>query len=307
MIRLSRRWNFEKADEFVKEETNGECELLSIEKRNNRDCMKIACACGNEFLAFYYQFKKGKHKCNHCNGKSRYSIQQLKEFIELNSSCLLLSKVYSNNNNLLELKCSCGTEFQTTLKIFRNGKKQCDNCTNNDLAIKFSKSSSEFKEEVFALVGDEYTVISEYRNRKTKVELKHNTCRTEWFVNPSDFLHKNSRCPFCNESKGEKVVSKWLTSNNFSFLTQYKFQDCVNKRKLPFDFAVFKDGELFMLIEYDGKQHFQKGCFGVDNYEETKRNDKIKTDYCKNNHITLLRIPYTKFNQIETILENTLL
>ncbi|MCL9637718.1 hypothetical protein L2095_23520 [Bacillus zanthoxyli] len=304
---MSRRWTFEKADRFVREESNGDCKLLSIGKINNRDYMKVRCACGNEFDVMYYQFKNGKRKCNDCNRKSRYSLKQLKDFVKENSTSLLLSDKYSNNNQSLKFICHCQNEFETTLKIFRKGKRQCDNCTNSALSIKFSKSANEFKKEVFETVNNEYMVVGEYRNRKTKVEMKHNTCGTEWLVNPSDFLHKNSRCPVCNESKGEKAVSEWLISNGLSFETQYKFKDCVHKRKLPFDFAVFKDGKLFMLIEYDGKQHFLKGCFGTNNYEEIKKNDQIKTDYCQRNQIPLLRIPYTKFNQITTILGNTLL
>ena len=35
--------------------------------------------------------------------------------------------------------------------------------------------------------------------------------------------------------------------------------------------------------------------------------DNIKTEYCKNNNIKLLRIPYYDFNNIEKILEKILL
>ena len=37
-------------------------------------------------------------------------------------------------------------------------------------------------------------------------------------------------------------------------------------------------------------------------FESRKRRDKIKDNYCKNNDITLIRIPYTDFNNIERIL-----
>jgi hypothetical protein len=35
--------------------------------------------------------------------------------------------------------------------------------------------------------------------------------------------------------------------------------------------------------------------------------DNIKNDYAKNNHINLLRIPYTEFDNIERILLNNCL
>lgn len=36
---------------------------------------------------------------------------------------------------------------------------------------------------------------------------------------------------------------------------------------------------------------------------KVKENDKIKDEYCKNNNIKLIRIPYWEFNNIESILQ----
>lgn len=41
-------------------------------------------------------------------------------------------------------------------------------------------------------------------------------------------------------------------------------------------------------------------------YEDIIRRDTIKNDYCKNNHINLLRIPYYEQNNIENIIINHL-
>lgn len=58
-------------------------------------------------------------------------------------------------------------------------------------------------------------------------------------------------------------------------------------------------------IEYDGKQHFEDVYFGgkESTLDYVKSNDKIKTEYCKNNNIKLIRIPYTELKNINTILE----
>jgi hypothetical protein len=55
------------------------------------------------------------------------------------------------------------------------------------------------------------------------------------------------------------------------------------------------------MIEYDGKQHFeQDGLYSKDgNFEKTRHNDCIKTKYCYNNGIFLLRIDNTQINNIE--------
>ena len=49
-----------------------------------------------------------------------------------------------------------------------------------------------------------------------------------------------------------------------------------------------------MCIEYDGKQHFSQYDFfgGEEGFETIKKHDNIKNEFCKNNNIKLLRIPY---------------
>lgn len=116
---------------------------------------------------------------------------------------------------------------------------------------------------------------------------------------------KGQRCPKCSksESKGECCIRNYLNNNNICFIQQYTFPDCKDKKVLPFDFYLPK---INLIIEYDGKQHFEPtSSFGT-NPEETflytKKHDNIKNMYCINNNINLLRIPYWDYENIETIL-----
>ena len=65
------------------------------------------------------------------------------------------------------------------------------------------KTTEQFKQEVYNLVGDEYTVLGEYKNSKTKVLMRHNRCNTEWEVVPNNFL-RGTRCPTCEPNHHEK-------------------------------------------------------------------------------------------------------
>jgi len=57
-------------------------------------------------------------------------------------------------------------------------------------------------------------------------------------------------CPFCiNESKGEKTIEKILYELGISYERQKTFNDCKDKKKLPFDFYL---PEKNMCIEYNG-------------------------------------------------------
>lgn len=78
------------------------------------------------------------------------------------------------------------------------------NVNNNKKNIK--RNTEIFKQEVFDLVGDEYTVIGEYINTDTHIIMRHNCekCNNhEYPVTPNKFL-SDRRCPH-NICKGERV------------------------------------------------------------------------------------------------------
>lgn len=95
-------------------------------------------------------------------------------------------------------------------------------------------------------------------------------------------------------SRGEEKIQKILNQLNIKYQTQYKFQNCKDKRILSFDFYL---PDYNCCIEYDGIQHFEPGHFS-EPYENIQRRDSIKNNYCKNNNIKLIRIPYYDFDNI---------
>ena len=115
--------------------------------------------------------------------------------------------------------------------------------------------------------------------------------------------YNNYRCPYCNNSKGEKRVLEILNKLNIDCIPQYRFKDCKFKNTLPFDFYLPKYN---ICIEFDGEQHYKiKECFGgLDEFINIKIRDTIKNEYCKNNNIKLIRIPYWEFDGIENIITN---
>ena len=123
-------------------------------------------------------------------------------------------------------------------------------------------------------------------------------------------------CPYCFDtkkfvfSKGEKEVGKFLQNLNITYLPQYTFLDCRDKNLLPFDFYL---PDLNKCIEYDGQHHYYPVTFNGVSKEKAKENhlltikhDKIKNEYCRNNNIELLRIPYYDFKNIEIIIRDFL-
>ena len=119
--------------------------------------------------------------------------------------------------------------------------------------------------------------------------------------------NRKDNCGCYNKkSKGEEKIHNILTKLNKDFKQEYAFKDFYEFKGHPFryDFAVFKDGILKYLIEYQGKQHYQDGWGEKEQLEIIQNRDRKKVEYCKNNKIPLIIIPYTDYDEID---ENYLL
>lgn len=100
-------------------------------------------------------------------------------------------------------------------------------------------------------------------------------------------------------STGEIKIEQYLIENRHTYIKEFSFKDLGRKR---FDFYLPKEN---MCIEFDGIQHYEAiGYFGgIDTLIATQNSDKVKNDYCKQNKIKLIRIPYTDKNNINEILD----
>lgn len=186
----------------------------------------------------------------------------------------------------------CGLEFETYWGTFQSNPS-CTHCREH--GGRKLKTTEQFKQELHTLYGDEFTILSTYIGALKPVTVKHNDCGNIWEIRASHLLQGHG-CPICKSSRGERLVRSVLNELNISFSEQIKFPDCKNHKELPFDFGITgNSGEILALVEYDGIQHFEQFSHfgGKLKFEQQAKNDKIKTNYCKDNNISLLRIPYT--------------
>lgn len=95
-----------------------------------------------------------------------------------------------------------------------------------------------------------------------------------------------------NISRGNSKIIEILNNNNINYEIEKKFSSCKDKKELPFDFYINNK----YLIEYDGEQHFNQDS--IFDYEYTHKHDLIKSNWCKENNIPLIRIPYTHYNYL---------
>lgn len=217
--------------------------------------------------------------------------KEFEKYVEETEGYVLKSEYITTKKPVIIEHIECGRVYETTPYHFKNRKQRCRKCSDYNKSKSLKSQNSFYKE----LKEEGYTLLTKYISSKKLVLLRHEKCRNEYKVKPENFTY-GKRCPNCYSSVGETKLRKFLREYNIDFEEQYTFNDCRNIRPLPFDFAIFKNGKLKCLIEYNGIQHYEPVEFfgGKENFEKVMYRDNIKQRYCYNNNIKLIEIPYYK-------------
>lgn len=272
---------------------------------------RLECECkidGYKWFPLAYKILSENSGCPKCGGNIKITHEEFVERIKkINPDILPLGK-YTNTNTKVDLLClKCGHKWSNTPFHLYAGEG-CPACANQHKANLLKQDINVFKERM-NVVNPTIKIIGEYKNSGTHIKCKCLKCNHEWSAIPSNLI-KGTGCPNCSISKGEYKISNCLDTLDVKYEIQKRFDDCKYKRLLPFDFYL---SDYNLCIEYDGEQHFHPVAFGgisieeaKKNYEETTIKDAIKNQYCKDNDIKLLRIPYTEFKNIDEILSKIL-
>lgn len=263
---------------------------------NKRTKIKIICP---EHGEFWQLANNHIHKKNGCKECSKITT---KKFIEkakkIHGNKYSYDKtVYINAHTKVCIVCPKHGEFWQEPNCHITKKQNCPFCSK---AYKGNiKTFIQFSKEVH---GNKYDYSKvEYANSQTKVKI---ICpiHGEFWQKPGDHINRANGCPICRMSNLEKNVISFLNKNDINFSYQKKFDNCKNKNCLSFDFYLPYHN---LLIECDGRQHFEpiEHFGGIENFQYTKKNDEIKTNFAKQNDINLLRIPYYDINKIKEILK----
>ena len=161
------------------------------------------------------------------------------------------------------------------------------------------KKTLEFDEEYYKQLCDErnFTYVGADRikglinikficNKHPQFGVQHQTIYN---------LKKGYICKYCKESNYERYIAMLLKKWGYRFTSQKRFKDCKDINTLPFDYYL---DDFNTIIEYDGEGHYFN-CFGEKSFESTKKHDLIKDNYCKENEIDIIRIPYWESDNLE--------
>jgi len=268
-------------------------ELKVIEMLYNyQNTHRTYCRCigidNNEYIVRQDALTSGATRTTHgaCSGGKPHDITG-KRFGRL-IAIEPIEKRASNGSIYWKCLCDCGNVVYPTMNNLKRGHTTSCGCAKEDFleSCKIDIIGNRYGK---LTVLEECTTQEDYR-RKMKCLCD---CGNFHICSISDLT--TGHCMSCgclNKSKGEIYIEKILNENKIQYIPQKRFDDCKNKRTLPFDFYLPMYNTC---IEFDGSQHTKSVEFwgGEERLADVQHNDAIKTQYCKNNNINLIRIPYT--------------
>lgn len=295
----------------------------------SKTLVKIQCDyCGDIIQSKYKDYMKHevgtKYACPHCRGRraSEVSLQKRRNYLFDGISKVCNENGYTlltNKNDIdtaetrVEYECPKHGINETKLYSLFLGHI-CPRCAieKNTNAMRHTPDEVE---ELFNEHGCILLNKDEYHDWNCKnLKILCPECGEMFITSYGAFKsHGDGQiCPKCSQtiSMGEHSIKEYLDNNNIQYKMEYRFDDCRTRVPLPFDFYI---PALNTCIEYDGEHHYKPiQRVNSDDYDaeeifkSVKQRDEIKTNYCKDNNINLIRIPYWDYNNIQQILDNTL-
>lgn len=202
-------------------------------------------------------------------------------------------------------QCQCGTIKEVKLSDILNERSKDCGCGRKETMSKILTKS---------LVGQRFgklvvVEMLEERNKHGRILYRCKCdCGNEIIaIGYCLTQHHTSSCG-CLNSYYNMYIKHFLDENKIENKSEYTI--FIGDNYYRFDFYL---PQYNLFIEYDGEQHYKpvRYCTQSDdeveqNFKRTQEHDKIKNEYCENNHINLLRIPYWEKENIEMIISNHL-
>ena len=292
------RHTLESVREYCKSKN---CEFISDEYNGYVSVYRFKCSCGNIFNRRLDVFiLQNRTNCPECNGLRFNDIDSIRTELRENS-IELLSDTYKDIQTNMEIIYPCGFKTSRNIGNIRGSKYLCPHCAKKG----YKRDTKQFYKEVFEISKEEYSFNGEYINCDTKMNVTHNVCNHNYNVTPHHFINGGQRCPKCFASKGERIIKDIFDSNNIKYIEQKEFDGLVGTggNPLRFDFAVIEDNVLKYLLEYDGEFHY-KPINGKKALAKQQEHDRRKDNYCRDNCIELVRIPYWELDELDNIVED---
>lgn len=256
-----------------------------IARRARRNCKNVCRYCENN---------NWTARQNQAKDKALWLLKN-KPSITLKSEI----KTWASREPALWHCSNCNHDFISSLAImFNKNNLECPWCETHPQEYSLDMILEKSQE----LWGNEYSVLKINPEVNTsgskRITIEHQKCGFKYSVNLYNFLHGQG-CPKCRASHGERKVRTYLQNHKFFFQEQKIVE--INGHKLKLDFYLEEQGKKFA-IEYNGIQHYQPVSLfnGQKGFNSQCYRDNLKQQYCKENDIELIIIPYNDESLITT-------
>lgn len=232
-----------------------------------------------------------------------------REYYDYDYCKLIISKMMFNNRNSFYEFTKINTDKKIPNRPDHVYKKQ-NKWEGWQIFLSIKKTPPIHKSDLFLTYDDAKKFINDmkFTHRSDYINYIEDN-NIEFLPKRPDYVYRNSWTGYINflgcetnrRSFGEKKIKEFLDQNSIRYIREKKFETCKNKKQLPFDFYL---PDYKICIEYDGELHYRKSeMFGGEStLKRIKNNDTIKSKWCSENNIKLIRISYRKKNKIFKIL-----
>ena len=268
--------------------------VLEETRKNNKRAWKCLCDCGNERISYTADLLGGRTVSCGCKRQLDITGQKYGRLTAIKST-----GKKTPAGIIWECLCDCGKVHYTTPHALRSGSVLSCGCGRSIVVSEANKRRAlDLSNQRFGNI----TVIAPAENRKDRTCWQCLCdCGTNFITTTKNLMDGHTiSCGCFKGSKGENKISTILLENNIRFEKEKTYPNLIleTQKFARYDFYL---PDYNCLIEYDGIQHFKPGKSYYDNPEKfakTQEYDNIKNQYAIENGITLIRIPYTHYENI---------
>lgn len=202
----------------------------------------------------------------------------------------------ANKSIVWRCRCECGNECEVAAISLRKGRTKSCGCLKKE-------TDRAPKGNVKDLMGQKFghLLVIDRDGSDARGEAKwlcQCDCKAKSFISVlgSNLRSGHTTSCGCNRvSRGEQKIIDILVDNNIPFVREYSTNDLGQFR---FDFYLINEG---YCIEYDGETHFKCNLHGwhdEEHFLKQQERDAIKNQWCRDNGVPLIRIPYTHYDKL---------
>lgn len=253
---------------------------------------------------------EGSLNCKACNSFAEYlisigGITAISTYWDYNKNKISPFEIAKQSSKKVWVYCqekNYHGSYQITCNSFVDGCR-CGYCNSSKTHPADSFGTyviDNFGYDYFLSTWDENNTANPFKiARRSSIKINfvcENNKEHKYTRSCSNQFEHNFSCPHCNNKHGENICEDLLKLNGLYYDKQKTFKDCKDKNVLHFDFYI---PAYNTCLEIDGKQHFEpvKAWRGNDGFDDVKRKDAIKNEYCLKNNIRLIRIKYDANNK----------